>query len=313
MEEQRASADTAAWHANLKTAAWVLVFAFLVRFLVRFSVLLDDAAPREAGATATAPVVEGDDESWKPATSITEKSGTSLRVRTRARRGELGFRIEGTLDASVVELVSLVRETDLMPTWNAYAREGRVVRLASPTELWAYADFRFWPLPIPPMYVALHATLDDRVATAGHVACSFRSPPPDGPSAFDRSAIPPAVAKHAEMVVPSAKAKLFPVARPAGLPPRTDFESEVLLDLSLLAFLGPVRHLHPPQWMVTTITKIMMPAVWRHVLRSLERLHADGGGAIGARILADESGLYRKLRQSCGQPDVATRERLKRE
>ena len=38
-------------------------------------------------------------------------------------------------------------------------------------ELWAFADFKFSPLPVPPMFVIIHATLEDRTNKAGHWHC----------------------------------------------------------------------------------------------------------------------------------------------
>ena len=194
-------------------------------------------------------------EDWKLASVLKDKSDPNifLRVSTRARRGELGFQINGSLDVSMTELVALARETDLMPTWNAYCAAGEVVRLASPMELWAWADFKFWPSQFHVR--AIHATLQEAKEGDGVFLCAFESPPEES-TRFDRSTIPMAI--RAEMVVPSQEQA---VPSEGGLQiggPPTAFEGAGDDGPIKLLFLGPVRHLYPPQWMVTTIVSVMM-------------------------------------------------------
>ena len=81
-------------------------------------------------------------------------------------------------------------------TWNSYCAAGQVVRLASPSELWAYADFRYWPLPIPPMLVTVHAILEHRSSSTGQWVCRFETPPASGPGAIDRTRIPKEMQKR---------------------------------------------------------------------------------------------------------------------
>lgn len=314
-----------AWPISVRGVLWAL-FAIIVAHILYILFLEDRYDGQEHAATpqpqqaasheatnSNSRIGSGDNdrnEDWKLASVLKDKSDPNifLRVSTRARRGELGFQINGSLDASMTELVALARETDLMPTWNAYCAAGEVVRLASPMELWAWADFKFWPIPIPPMYVAIHATLQEAKEGDGVFLCAFESPPEGSPSRFDRSTIPMAIQQHAEMVVPSARAKLYPAKAASQIGgPRTAFEVQVMMDLSKLLFLGPVRHLHPPQWMVTTIVSVMMPTVWKTILKTVNKLHENDGGAIGARIVQDETGVYQRIRRATRQADPASR------
>ena len=318
LSDQAVETCDAAWPISVRGILWAIFIAIVahiiyVLFLEDYFVQDNSAAalgrPESAAKPPFAPSEATAD--WKLASVVKDKSnaGVYLRVSTRVRHGELGFRMEGALDASVTELVSLARETDLMPSWNAYCAAGEVVRLTSPLELWAFADFKYWPLPIPPMYVAIHATLEERRPRqgggGGEYFCAFESPSPSGPAAFDRSKIPESVQRHAEVIVPSAKATLTALPVAPGAAPRTGFDAEILMDLSRLSFLGLARNLHPPQWMVTTIVSVLMPTVWKTVLKTVANLHADGGGAIGERILRDETGVYTRIRKATGQVDVA--------
>ena len=102
---------------------------------------------------------------------------------------------------------------------------------------------------------------------------------------------------------------LTPLPQPIGSSPQTVVEAEVTLDLSRLLFLGPMRHLHPPAWIIKTMTSVMMPVVWKSILKVMATLRsADGNSAIRARIHDDETGIYRRIRRSTGQQDVTTRD-----
>ena len=250
-----------------------------------------------------------DDIGWHLARTM-DSGDQRIEVHARVRHGgELGFRFTGALDSSIVELLSLARETDLMPTWNIYCSVGNVVRVASPTELWAFADFHFWPMPIPRIFAALHATLDDRLrSNGGTFRVSARSEPEGSRSAFDRSSLPRSVRQHFEVIVTSLEARLRPLDPPNATSARTAFDLQLVMSLTNLAFLGPLRFLNPPQWVVNVIANVMLPGLWKAILETVTRLRVEGTcGAIGARLVADRTGIYRRLRRSSGQSDVSTR------
>ena len=289
--------------AAVRAAAIVLLCALLARWLAPPS-----SAPSYDRAETLAPAppkyedddAPADEREWRH--SISLEGAQPLTVHTRVRRGEMSFRFDATLDASVSEVLSLARETDLMPVWNPYCREAGVSKLNGLLDLWAWADFKFSPLPVPPMFVVVHATLADRTATDGHWHVRVASSPPadeGGADAHDRSAVPADVLTHGEVQLTYAVARLIAVRRH---PARTRVVAEIAMDLTKLSVLGPIRYLTPPAWLVNVVTKIMIPGVWRACLQAIRKIQADGkSGPIGARLAADSTGVYRKIRRATGQ------------
>ena len=83
---------------------------------------------------------------------------------------------------------------------------------------------------------------------------------------------------------------------------RSHVFAELAMDLSKLEALGPIRFLTPPAWLVNIITRVMIPGVWRACLEAIAKIQAEGSsGPIGARLAADETGVYRKIRRSTRQ------------
>ena len=299
--------------STLRAIALVLVALVVAQFLTRPSANAADAAATDVvlapGTTTTghsepSPDSSSDDRDWRLAVDL--DGDAPLKVHTRVRRGELSFRFEATLDAGVATIISLCRETDLMPTWNPYCKEAGVAKLASPTDLWAYADFKYSPLPIPPMFVVVHATLDDRTRSAGHWHVRVASSPPTGggADALDRAALSAEMLKHGEVHLKYAFGTLAAVPpRTAAGAARTRVFAELAMDLSRLEVLGPIRFLTPPAWLVNLITKIMIPSIWKACLEAIARIQADGAdGPIGARLAADSTGVYRRIRRATKQP-----------
>ena len=114
-------------------------------------------------------------DGWRLAKSV---DGGKLRRYTRADgAGEFGFRFVSEIDvAGAAECMALPRETDLIPEWNIFCEAAEIVRLDSPTELWAQAILKL-PWPVPRHLVRLHATLHDRVERDGCFVCHTASPP----------------------------------------------------------------------------------------------------------------------------------------
>lgn len=319
------------------------ILAVLVLFACGLRVLYILVSPllsvSDAGINETCPAKSLDksasaniEADWELAREL-EDAQQHLRVWTQASRGQLSFKMEAMVNSSVVELVAFSRETDLMPTWVWMCKSAAVTRVVSPLDIYAYADFGFFPLPMPAMFVGVHATLDDRVAKDGHVFVRVVSPSANTETepSFDYEALPKATRKHGEMPIRGVDVKLVP-QRPATAvddahaPPRTSVDCTVRFDLSSATFLGPARHLHPPGWLVNLLTSVMVPSAWKAYLQlqASIRSMADeaaavskdgarrdstakskgGGGsaaALGERVAADVTGVYRRLQRSTGQ------------
>lgn len=318
-DKATSSMEAESWRATLRGAVLVIVCALLFRLLYVPSRLLNELRGDSSDGAPSSPVTEGAvteaaaavDPDWRQVIAV--DGSQPLVVHTRVRRGELSFRFDATLDAGAATVVALARETDLMPTWNPYCRQAGVAKLVSPLDLFAYADFKFSPLPVPPLFVVVHSTLDFRRAPSGrdkqvlHVRVAS-SPPASAtrgdeisPDAFDRSAIPADILKHSEVLMNYAFGTLEAVPSAAGAA-RTRVVAEISMDLSKLTVLGPLRYLTPPTWFVNFVTKTMIPGLWKACLEALAKIQDQGErGPIGARLAADATGVYRKIRRRVGQ------------
>lgn len=317
--------DAESLRAALRAVALLLACAYLARWLVPSTLRArthHEATEPSSAATkelpehlsrSSSPKLEhddklehnddsfpSDDSEWYH--SISLDGDQPLTVHTRVRRGELSFRFDATMDASIGEIISLARETDLMPVWNPYCAEAGVAKLNGQLDLFAWASFKFSPLPIPPMFVVVHATLTDRVSASGHWHVRVVTSPPaeaGGADALDRSALPTDVLTHGEVTLSHAVGRLSAVRRH---PARSHVTAELAMDLRKLSVLGPIRFFTPPAWLVNTVTKIMIPGVWRACLEAIAKIQADGeSGPIGARLAADTTRVYERIRRATGQ------------
>ena len=69
---------------------------------------------------------------------------------THSSGGSLDLRLRGSVLGTSAEILSVLREVDLLPLWNRYCDGASVRELVSPTELYAAAGVRLpWPvLPV---------------------------------------------------------------------------------------------------------------------------------------------------------------------
>ena len=239
-------------------------------------------------------------DGWRLAKSV---DGGKLRCYTRADgAGEFGFRFVSEIDvAGAAECMALPRETDLIPEWNIFCEAAEIVRLDSPTELWAQAILKL-PWPVPRHLVRLHATLHDRVERDGCFVCHTASPP-DFPETSDDPRYA-ACASH-QLPLRLGVGRLVPLPEAVAGVPRTAADIVMLIDLNQVRYLRGLGG-HLPQWLVDAVLAIMVPWLWRMALQLL----ADMGGdnALARRLRADESGVYAQIRRACRQPAVPPRE-----
>ena len=239
-------------------------------------------------------------DGWRLAKSV---DGGKLRCYTRADgAGEFGFRFVSEIDvAGAAECMALPRETDLIPEWNIFCEAAEIVRLDSPTELWAQAILKL-PWPVPRHLVRLHATLHDRVERDGCFVCHTATPP-DFPETSDDPRYA-ACASH-QLPLRLGVGRLVPLPEAVAGVPRTAADIVMLIDLNQVRYLRGLGG-HLPQWLVDVVLAIMVPWLWRMALQLL----ADMGGdnALARRLRADESGVYAQIRRACRQPAVPPRE-----
>mmetsp|Transcript_14640 Transcript_14640/g.47857 ORF Transcript_14640/g.47857 Transcript_14640/m.47857 type:complete len:123 (-) Transcript_14640:408-776(-) len=75
---------------------------------------------------------------------------------------------------------------------------------------------------------------------------------------------------------------------------------EVLLEFDLARTLGFAVP-HAPTWLVNLIAYIVAPAIFQRYLTALQGMD-DDDDVFASRLRADDTGIYRRVRQATGQP-----------
>ena len=112
-------------------------------------------------------------------------------------------------------------------------------------------------------------------------------------------AVPAAVRAHFEVPLKYTVARLIPqqldtgsqISAASGAGSRTFVEVVAAVQLSGLTFLGPVRWIAPPGWLIRLIVGILIPYVWQQFLQILATLR-DPSNPWAVRIRADAAGMY---------------------
>lgn len=136
-----------------------------------------------------------------------------------ASRFSLRFVVD-SLPTGTAELMCLLREVDLIPTWNAFCAWGGVLRVASATELWVGAVLAL-PWPVPRHAILVHAQLHDRMAEEGCVLIDAATP-----SAFADALPAPLSACTHSLPIAMSVGRLTPLP-PAASGPRTAADVQV--------------------------------------------------------------------------------------
>jgi hypothetical protein len=219
-----------------------------------------------------------------------------MELYTQDREGLLRFRIVCRVRASMVELFSLIREVDLMPTWNRMVSSAgdssssstTAATAASSSSQWRpHATLSFAPFPIPAHYVNLEVLVSDRMIDDGSFSCvTFSSPgvetcPPEASLGQER-----------EIRVALSVAKLVPRLEEngGGSGTLTDVDMVVSVPTGTNFFIGAVWW-----WFAGLVLQIFIPYVWGAALEVLASLQ-DPSNPIAARIKTDRGGFYASVR-----------------
>lgn len=198
-----------------------------------------------------------------------------------------------------------------MPLWIKYAKEAAILSQPFTNTLYLFAYFSWWPLPLPSMYCVLHAhirpcaPLPHEIAASdvqstgelavqnNHFLVTVRTPSKDE---FDRGRVPTAVRAHFEVPLQRAVVRLIPQTPSSGGKPRTCVEGVAAVMLSDLLFLGPIRWIAPPPWLIRLVVRMLIPYIWEQYLQLLDTL-GDSSNPWCKRIQADSAGMYAYLRE----------------
>jgi len=264
----------------LFTVCWLLVIYYRLSAYLQ---LLRAAKLSEAGAGTCDSGIE-----WTLASRLDDN--LSIYTLIDATRLSLRFVVDA-LPTGAAELMCLPREVDLVPTWNRFCAWGGVLRVASPTELWVGAVLKL-PWPVPRHAILLHAQLHDRMAEEGCVLVEATTP-----ASFAAALPAPLRACPHALPIAASVGRLMPLP-PDSAGPRTAVDVQMTIELRGLGWMGGMAS-GVPQWLVNLFLFVVAPLVYRRALAVLADLSPESD--LGARLRADETGVYSRLRLMTGQ------------
>jgi hypothetical protein len=223
-----------------------------------------------------------------------------MRVWTQSSGGDLSLRVEGGVYASAAEILAMLREVDLLPTWNRFCDGAPPPTVITATDLWASAGVRL-PWPVPPQSLTVHALVARDPEAAEGVVAFARSPTAADATRPKGAALPSWLRTRLPLRVDVAVARM----RPAKHAARTATRADIYLNFRLSDM-----HFHAttaPSWIVNTVVYIVAPAIWHAYLEALAMLRASDSRH-AARLRADASGLYARVVRWSAQPKRSTAE-----
>ena len=236
-----------------------------------------------------------------------------LRAYTQASPGEFSFRICASQpSSSPADWMVLVRELDLLPQWLSICDSASALKVASPTELWPFATFRFpWFWPLRPLFFLLHVQLTELAPGVWIITC-------ETDEKYDRTSLPSS-GLYSELPLDMVVAKMTCTA--VNCPSATEAQCETTVDavirvpIAKLTFLGPARHAmaNAPAWLVNLAASVVIPFLWQAFINTLlakilnpsARARAGAADAVTSnpwlnRLRVDDTGLYGMLSRTPG-------------
>lgn len=121
---------------------WLALLAFLA-MAVHVGILHSQVMAQVAPTAALREPHGASDEQrlalagWVLGSEVSSPNGLRVWHRMEAASGDLAVRFEGQIeDATISEMVSLLRETDLAPSWLSLAKSAAITRIGGPLEVW---------------------------------------------------------------------------------------------------------------------------------------------------------------------------------
>lgn len=233
------------------------------------------------------------DSSWMLAREL--HGDEWMRVWTHSSGGTLDLRVQGRVHGSAAEILSILREVDLLPLWNRYCDGADLRRLVAPNDMWAAAGVRL-PWPVPAQALLVHAQARKDPLANGLVALaqspSAAMPAPEG------VVLPASLRGRLPLLVDLAVGRLRAESGTQRTSTRVDvYLSFVLADMGFHVEAAPV-------WITNIIVYIVAPVIWHSYTQALGSIHAKGSPH-AARLKADASGLYARVVRWTGQPRLS--------
>ena len=254
------------------------------------------------------PAVDG----WQLARHV-EDGHQWMKAYTKSEPGWLSMRIDATVEGTALEVLSILREVDLMPLWNVFCDHGELLHLYSPREMWAAAGVRL-PWPVPRQYLFVRASVRKDPTADGGVIAIAQSQTPGDIEPPPGTKLPEVLRRREHLAVGLAVARLRPVPLASSSdsqqqqhrhqhvgppPPLTTGEVYVTFDLSRVPGLSASSL--PPSWLVNLIIWICVPSIWKEYLAAIASISLPNSQHI-RRIQHDATGLYKWIAKRTGQP-----------
>ena len=202
--------------------------------------------------------------------------------------GDFTLRVTSQLDCGVDELLSLVVELDLMPSWNTFCGYGEIFHRVSCVDLYAGGACRL-PFPVPRYIIMLRAKLLDLMATLGCMVVVARTP--HGKSF--RNEHPPFDARLPAQMQGQRQLPLrFAVCAltPDTVAHRVAFDLVVCVQLSAAAYV--------PGWVLDFLMRRVVPWLCRRVLSLVHDIATKPDSEFRRRMRQDATGVYRHIRDA---------------
>ena len=224
----------------------------------------------------------------------------SLRIYTRLEPDSLlGIRASGTVGATAAEVISVLREVDLIPEWNRFCDFGILLRVLRQNVLWASAGVRL-PWPVPPQSLLVRAKVEADATRPGAILAVAQSVDAKSRRRLAQGvAMPSPLSSRLELPVEMAVGRLT-----AAGDALTRFEVALSFNLTAAAGVAVPR---APSWVINLIVWVVAPSIWSRYTGALSALRT-GGSALGRRLRTDSTGLYKFVGRSSGQQPAAAQE-----
>ena len=240
----------------------------------------------------------GNRKHWRLVCDVDQGQAQVLR-RTDQCNGDLILRVVARLACQVPELLSLVIELDLMPTWNRFCAVAEVFHRVTCIDLYAGGAAQL-PWPIPRYNILLRARLLNLMDTLGCMLVVARTP--EGQSfRFEdppyEATLPAKMQGRRQLPLKVAACALTPLAvGEDGSAAGVSFDLVVHVQLSAAAFV--------PGWVIDFVMRRVVPWLCRRVLALVQVIATQPDSEFRRRIAQDSTGVYAHI-------NSATSERLK--
>ena len=134
--------------------------------------LIGDGMPAELAAF-------GQPDQWHLVVDVDSGRARVYRALDATAKGDFVLRVASQFECGVGELLSLVVELDLMPTWNRFCASGTIFHRVSCVDLYAGGAARM-PWPVPRYSLMLRARLLDLMASSLGCMLVVAHTPPGG-------------------------------------------------------------------------------------------------------------------------------------